>query len=624
MRAPFPVLIVSAAMFTMSVQAATFIVPDDRTLAAHSSAIVAATALTSYTEKSDAGSITTVTTMAIDEVIRETAKGSIPRDTIDVREPGGIYGNVVTVIPGSPRFKDGNRYLLFLFRERDRWHVLNLVLGKFTFVADGNGREMLLRDDAEIVGWDPDGKPHHESHRSAAEFLDYLRRLDRGGPLAENYFVEATPTPMSPRPRASVLAAFTATSYTFTVSGSMGARWNVFPNAVNFFTVGTEPGAPGNGITAVNVAFASWNGDPNSNVNYVNAGADNSGTHNGGTTVSDKQNTIAFERNLTSQGVDPFTCTSNSYSGTLGVGGVTKVSGTHAGPNNETFGTTLEGDVEMNQGIANCTLLFSNGDFNTAVTHEVGHTLGFRHSDQTRADDPSIACSTDASLECADVAVMKSFVPAGINGALQPWDQHAVAAVYPNSGGGTVPAAPTGVIATATSSTSVFVSWNASAGATSYEIYRKGAGGSFTLIGTSTTTSFTDTTAAANTAYVYRVRAKNASGTSGDSASDLATTVLFADDPLVARVTPIKAVHLAQLRTAVTAVRALAGLGAPAYTDPASHGVVIKAVHITELRTFLDQAMSILGLTTDSYTNTIAHGVIVRAVDFQELRNRVK
>ena len=188
--------------------------------------------------------------------------------------------------------------------------------------------------------------------------------------------------------------------------------------------------------------------------------------------------------------------------------------------------------------------------------------------------------------------------------------------------GEVAPAAPTGVTATATSSTQVQVTWNAVTGATSYQIYRRDPGGVFSLRGTSLTTSFNDT-ASANTAYLYRVRAVNAGGSSGDSASDLATTVIFTDDPLTAGVV-IKAVHLAQLRTAVNAVRAQASLGAATYTDAATAGVIVKAVHITELRAALDQAMSALGLTTGGWTDASLTGVPVKATHVQQIRNRVK
>jgi hypothetical protein len=188
--------------------------------------------------------------------------------------------------------------------------------------------------------------------------------------------------------------------------------------------------------------------------------------------------------------------------------------------------------------------------------------------------------------------------------------------------GETAPAAPTGVSATATASTQVQVTWNAVTGATSYQVYRRNPGGAFTLRGTSLTTSFTDTTSS-GTAYLYRVRAVNAGGSSGDSAADLATTVMFSDDPLAAGVA-IKAAHLGELRTAVNAVRAQAGLSAATYTDPAAAGVVVKAVHITELRSSLDTAMSALGLATGGWTDASLSGVRIKATHFQEIRNRVK
>ena len=189
-------------------------------------------------------------------------------------------------------------------------------------------------------------------------------------------------------------------------------------------------------------------------------------------------------------------------------------------------------------------------------------------------------------------------------------------------GGEIAPPAPTGVNAVATSSTQVQVTWNTVIGATSYEIYRRNPGGSFTQRGTSLTPSFNDS-ASANTAYLYRVRAVNLGGSSGDSASDLATTVMFTDDPLSAGVL-VKAVHLSELRTAVNAVRAQAGLSTPAYTDPAAPGVIVRAIHITELRTFLDQAMAALGRTTGGWTNGSLTGIPIDATHFQEIRNRVK
>ena len=82
-----------------------------------------------------------------------------------------------------------------------------------------------------------------------------------------------------------------------------------------------------------------------------------------------------------------------------------------------------------------------------------------------------------------------------------------------------------------------------------------------------------------------RVRAVNAAGPSADSLADLTTTVIYSDDRLVEFSTVIKADHLIQLRTAVDAVRALAGgLGTAMYTDMPAHGLAVKAIHITELR----------------------------------------
>jgi len=101
----------------------------------------------------------------------------------------------------------------------------------------------------------------------------------------------------------------------------------------------------------------------------------------------------------------------------------------------------------------------------------------------------------------------------------------ACVAVTPTAGTCTPPAAPTGVGATAASSSQIDLSWSASSGATSYAILRSTTnGGPYASVGTSTTTSFSDTGLAASTAYYYVVRASNGTCSSGNSAQAQATT----------------------------------------------------------------------------------------------------
>ena len=162
----------------------------------------------------------------------------------------------------------------------------------------------------------------------------------------------------------------------------------------------------------------------------VNAGAD-PGNHTGGVSMADGQTTVWFERSMAPfGGTSPITCTSTAYSGNpLGIGLVSNVSGTHMGPNGETFNTSSEGDVEMNQGTSTCAYYIGLGDFNSSVTHEIGHTLGFRHSDQDRTFGAgTMACSTDMSLECSTNAIMKAYIPSMLNGALQTLDSQLLSA----------------------------------------------------------------------------------------------------------------------------------------------------------------------------------------------------
>jgi RHS repeat-associated protein len=99
---------------------------------------------------------------------------------------------------------------------------------------------------------------------------------------------------------------------------------------------------------------------------------------------------------------------------------------------------------------------------------------------------------------------------------------------------------------------------------------------------------------------------------------------VFTDDPLVAGVTVVKAVHINELRTAVNQARTRASLSAASWAESVVSGTPIKASHIVELRTRLAEARTALGLTAFSYTDpSLSAGTAVKAVHVQQLRQSV-
>lgn len=182
--------------------------------------------------------------------------------------------------------------------------------------------------------------------------------------------------------------------------------------------------------------------------------------------------------------------------------------------------------------------------------------------------------------------------------------------------------APASLSAAAANTTLVQLSWSAVTGATRYEIWRK-SGGGYALLASTGNTTYPDAAVTAGTSYVYQVRAVAGDVQSAFSPADAATTIVFTD-PVLSNAVKVKAVHLTELRTAVNAMRAAAGLGAAVFTDPTItvQSTRIKAVHLAELRTALDQARSALGLPALTYTDPgLTAGVTpVKAVHSMEIR----
>ncbi|MBI3940091.1 MAG: hypothetical protein HY315_04605, partial [Acidobacteria bacterium] len=125
--------------------------------------------------------------------------------------------------------------------------------------------------------------------------------------------------------------------------------------------------------------------------------------------------------------------------------------------------------------------------------------------------------------------------------------------------------------------------------------------------------------------YTYRARAFNAAGDSPYSNEAASSPAAFADEPLTAGTTPVRAVHIGELRQTVDASRACAGLGTAAWTDSIAADVAIKAVHVQELRDNLRPARDRFGMPAVSYTDDpLTPGVLIKKVHVDELRQAVR
>ena len=136
-------------------------------------------------------------------------------------------------------------------------------------------------------------------------------------------------------------------------------------------------------------------------------------------------------------------------------------------------------------------------------------------------------------------------------------------------------------------------------------------------------------TAAGGGRATIRVTATDPGGLSATQAFTVTVAMRspFTDDPIVAGVTPVRAVHFTELRARIDALRSAAALGRFAWTDPVLRAGVtpVRLVHLLELREALGAAYTAAGRAGPRWTDAAptAGTTPIRAAHLTELRAAV-
>jgi hypothetical protein len=412
--------------------------------------------------------------------VSETWKGTLPGPgrRIVVKMLGGQVSGVELRVHGQARFEAGQDVAVWLdVRPRDgTLYPTGLAQGVWR-VSESSGDRS--------IAWQasPSDGPQQRVTLSAA-------RAAAATSLATG--LSFTPVP-------SELATVPAFSFLPPAEGGPG-RWHeadvAIPIAVDYEV---PPSGLGGGVNEIDAAIALWNGS--GMALQLQRGVAR-GTRCLATFEGNGRIAVAFN--------DP--CGEISDSGSIvGLGGayMTPVYRLASGI---TFSKIVQGMVVLNNSAGAFTFLSQRGCFQDALTHNLGHAIGLGHSDRSDAvmtPEPRPGCSAAPSALSSD-------------------DIAGVRTIYPIVGG-TLPAAPSGLLATI-AGTTVTLRWTApaSGGAvTTYVIEAGSAPGLANLANVATNSTSTSATFANVPPGVYhvRVRARNSAGTS-PSSGELQLTVV--------------------------------------------------------------------------------------------------
>ena len=505
--------IVAVLFCATSAAAATFVVPTDEAMVAKSDAIALGVVEGHYVQQVD--DIETVYEIRIERVF----KGLGARDQlIRVVAMGGFIGDEGAFVPGEARYQQGERVLVFLTRDgRGRWRTTDLTLGRFKSVTSTAGERLLVRAMEDVVGWDQAGRPHREKVRKEAGFLRFISERVKGRPAPTDYIVEASAVTLATQATPSDVitnAPFPPNTYVTwptdpTTGTSRPGRWPSMATTVQVWKRQSQniSGAADGGVSVIQNGLAAWNNECGSVINLNYAGQQELASN-----ANDYISTVEFN--------DPEGRIGGSWTGegTIGYTWV-RYAGTHTFVNNETWWSAASFDVVFQNGYP-----ATHSAFRTAMTHEIGHGLGWRHSNANhRTTEPP--CNP-AVEECTSAAIMNSEAVSSYGYTLQPWDVNAAQSVYPGGTCGPTCTAPAitaqPTSRTITSGTSTTLSVTATGTSPlSYQWYIGTSGNTGNPISGATSTSVTVAPTATTS---YWVRVTNACGSANSSTATVTVT----------------------------------------------------------------------------------------------------
>lgn len=439
-RAAFIVVSVAVILISRPSLATTFLMPSDDQLVAKADAIVSGTVEGSFVRMGVDG----VETVYEIRVARPMKGGIRSSELLRVVSPGGAWGDYEMVVPGAAHYSQGESVVVFLNQHKNRWTTTDMMLGKFRSTVTSRGARVYVRDSDAVEIRSGANAPAEDRLRNETGFLRFIEDSVAGRTPRRDYFVEGSAVRLT-KESASLapvtnIDPYAPKTYTQMGGSALGVKWDpaVIGAGLNYLRrtncLGTNGGVRtcdvgGDPVALINNALGAWTNDCGSQVVLNQAGTTTTAarTQTQPCGICDEVNVIEFN--------DPNNQLGGSWvgSGTIATAFIVFF-GSSTPDVGADFRKIIDGDIIFQDGY-----LASEGAFPTALTHEVGHTIGWRHSNAMPSQPngattvPSTNCS-GATEDCDPApgsAIMYWAALGGFGNNLQTWDRNAVRAVYP-------------------------------------------------------------------------------------------------------------------------------------------------------------------------------------------------